>query len=393
MALFDIFKSQVKELPTSIPGVSQVGSAYLVDSFSFNSNNTYYPKINGKTSNGIVQFGRNNLFPNELTDLYYSSPIHSTIVNMKSKVMSGDGLDLSKLTPAEMLRVESLIGKNFNRVLSELCLDYQLFGAYSLEVIWNINFTGIAKIKRVPVQRVRMGEEDETGKVKNYYISRNWAYFGQNDIEEIPAFSLNNKTNQSQLLYVKNPSVDGSFYGIPQYTSGLNYIAANAAISKYHLAVVENGFNPGLAIKFFKKPQSPEERETIVRGIHKEYGGKSNAGKVMILFSDGKELAPEIMPIEVSNLDKQFTVLTEDIVNQITYAHSAVSPILYGIKTSGQLGNTQEYQNALNILDKVVIEPERRIMEDSLNVLFYVNGVRNPVTIKQLIVFQQNITQ
>lgn len=391
-SFFDRF-TRAKETSTEIPGVTKVGEAYLVDSFSFNSNNTYYPEIHETTYGEIVPFGKNNLFPNELIDFYYSSPIHSTITNFKAKVMSGDGIDKSKLTPVESIKVDALLGDMINKKLSEISLDYQLIGACAIEVIWNMNFTAIAKINRIPISQVRLGKENAKGEVEEYFISKDWRKSITNaNIVKIPRFDPLNKTSQSQLIYVKNPSVTGQYYGIPSYASGLNYIAANAAISKYHLSVVENGFNPGLAIKFFKKPQSPEERQTIVRAIHKEYGGKSNAGKVMILFSDGKDLAPEIQPIEVSNLDKQFTVLTEDITNQIIYSHQAVSPILYGIKTPGQLGNTGEFQNALIVLDRVVIQPERRVLEDVLNALLKINGVINPITIKPFVVFDQNLT-
>lgn len=395
MGFFDRFNfNKQVETKTDIPGVTKVGDAYLVDSFSFNSNNTYFPTIVENTYNDIVPFGKNNLFPNDLIDLFYSSPLHATITQFKSKVMSGDGLDYSKLTPVELLKAEALLGKTINKQISEMTLDYQLLGAFALEVIWNINFTAIAKIKRIPTSQVRMGKENEMGIVEKYYISKDWSKsITNNTIREISTFDPSNKKDQAQLLYVKNPSVTGRYYGMPQYTSGLNYIAANAAISKYHLSVVENGFNPGLAIKFYKKPQSPEERSAIVGGIHKEYGGKSNAGKVMILFSDGKDLAPDIQPIEVSNLDKQFTVLSEDITNNVIYSHQAVSPILYGIKTSGQLGNTQEFINAFTILDKVVIEPERRILEDVLNQLLDINGIVNDITIKPFVVFNQNTIQ
>ena len=68
------------------------------------------------------------------------------------------------------------------------------------------------------------------------------------------------------------------------------------------------------------------------------------------------------------------------------------NPILYGIKTPGQLGNTGEFQNALNVLDKVVIQPERRVLEDVLNALLKINGVINPITIKPFVVFDQNLT-
>lgn len=393
MAILDYFKFNRRvEERTEIPGVSKVGDAYLVDSFSFATQNSLYPDTSmyyNRVST-YIPFGKDNLFPNQLVDLFYSSPIHSTIVKMKKLIMSGNGFDLSNKSVPDLIKFAAIID-NPTSQLGEWSLDYQLLGAMVFEVTWNINFTQISKIKRLPAMSIRLGLEDESGVVNEYYYSRDWRH-KVNGYEKVYAkFDPNDKKNYKQILYVKNSSVDGRYYGIPNYISGLNYIAANAAISKYHLSVVENGFNPGLAIKFYKKPSSPEERDAIVRNIKKEYSGKNNAGKAMIFFSDGKDLAPDVQAIEVSNLDKQFTVLSEDITNQILYSHQAVSPILYGIKTPGQLGNTQEFQNAYKILDKAVLEADRKVFEEAFNSILKVNNI-SPITIKPFVIFEENIT-
>ena len=77
-------------------------------------------------------------------------------------------------------------------------------------------------------------------------------------------------------------------------------------------------------------------------------------------------------------------------MNQILYSHQAVSPILYGVKTPGQLGTTNEFENAFKILDKVVIENDRMILEDSINYLTSFNNI-GKVTIKPFVVFEQNL--
>jgi hypothetical protein len=99
-------------------------------------------------------------------------------------------------------------------------------------------------------------------------------------------------------------------------------------------------------------------------------------------------LAPEITPIDVSNLDKQYTVLESSIENNIVYAHGIISPTLLGIKTAGQLGNTQELKNAYLISNKMKVELERNIIESSINKFFNINGL-DEIQLKSLEIFPE----
>jgi len=382
MGFFDRFNLGSKEIQTEIPGVSMIGdNIYSVSALELSDLNSYYPSsiytwyTGGKR---WVPFGKNNLFPVQLADLYYSSPLHSTIIEMKSKILAGE-VDLSLLPQRDVQLLNILFGRgtSMSYKVREMAIDWYIFGAFSLEIIWNANFTAISKVNRIPVMNVRLGIENARRESEMYYYSNDWrnVYNTTSQVVEIPRFDVNNKKDQAQLLYVKNPSLDGRYYGVPGYTSGLNSIAADAAISLYQLAIIENGFNPGLVIKFYKKPNSPEQKREIIDGLDRTYGGKKKAGKVMVMFSDGKELAPDVSPIDVSNLDKQFTVLESSITEKIIFSHNAVSGILYGKTTSGQLGTSNEFMNADAILDARVVSPDRILFEETLNSLLSINGI------------------
>lgn len=389
MGLLDRFKFN-QTTPTSIPLVSTLNSnndVYLVNQMDFSELNSFVPRNTfswyGRGGGKYMPYGRDNLFPLQLQDLYYSSPLNSTILEMKSKMMAGY-IDLSTKDTRSIAIINQMfgIGTSLSYKLREVSLDWQIFGAFALEVIWNANFTAIAKVNRLPVMNVRCGIENQKREIDKYYFSNDWR-ITQYQPFEMAKFDVNDKVNQSQLLYVKNPSLDGRYYGIPGYASGLNSIAADAAISVYQLAVVENGFNPGIIIKFFKKPNSPEQQREIINGLDRTYGGKKKAGKVMVLFSDGKDLAPEVTPVDVSNLDKQFTVLESSISEKVIYSHNAVSGILYGREVAGKLGSSNEYINAFNILDNIVISPDRILLQETINNLLSINGA-SPITINTL---------
>lgn len=364
---------------------------YAVNSFHFANDNTFIPSYYNtySTTNGYVRYGDDNLFPNKLVDLFYSSPLHNTAIKLKSKLINGSGVEVNTNDVKTQTFIDNINGSdNIEKLISEISLDYKLFGSYHLLITWNNSFTKIIKIERLPTFGVRYGV-DAVYNINSIFYSLDWLY-RKNTVVKYPIFNVLDKTNQQQVYIVKNPNVDNRIYSIPDYASGLNSIAANAGISLYQLSVIENGFNPGLVVKFYKKPSSQEEKEKVINGIKKEYGGKKNAGKVMIMFSDGKDLAPDVQPVDVSNLDKQFSVLTEDLNNNIIYSHNIISPLLLGVKTAGQLGNNQELQNAFMLLEKTLISSDRKVIEDSLNKFLKLNGM-NTITIKPFVVFEEQI--
>lgn len=357
-----------------------------MDVFNFALQNEYVPPTGSYYSqNGMIRWGQNNLFPNQLSDLYLSSPIHASIINQKCNLIAGSDIGFSNLSGLTDTQKNELnrfavaangCDKSIYEVGKELILDYQVFGQFALEIIWDLTFTKIIKINRIPVMCIRIGEENTFGRIEKFYFNKDWTRPHLNGTKELVPFDVNDKTNTNQILFIKNNTLDGRYYGVPKYSSGLNWIASDAAISKFHLSNITNGMSPSLKIQFFKVPETQIQRDEIVQNIKRQYTGQGNAGKAMILFSDGKDTAPEIEPIQVNNIDKQFTVIADQIVEQILRAHNGVSGILFGISTSGNKLSLQgEYEAAFKIFSETVIAPDRKIIEDTLNKVLQINGL------------------
>lgn len=359
------------------------------DLFTFHKANSYLPETSVYSyTSSYVKWGFDNLFPLQLVDLYDSSSTHASIVQQKAKMIIGEGVKynaelLSLKDKEEFKRFIQLADgeRDVDSVFYDLSFDYQLFGAICLEVIWNSDFTRIVRINRIPTLNIRLGKENDKGKVEEYYYSKDWRR--SNSYTKIPSFNILNKTSQNQLIYIKNPSVDGRYYGVPTYSSGLNWIAADAAISKFHLSNISNGFSPSIAIKFYQLPESEEKRDKIVSDIKREYAGQGNAGKAMIFFSDGKDTAPDVETVQVSELDKQFTTVADQITTNVIRSHRGVSPILWTVKTAGQLGGASgEYEVAYKTFEKNVVQPDRKVIEKLLNRILMINGWNVNATFK-----------
>ena len=60
-------------------------------------------------------------------------------------------------------------------------------------------------------------------------------------------------------------------------------------------------------------------------------------------------------------------------------AHRVVSPAMFGVKTAGQLGSTQELEVASQLFNRQVIEPYQRVINKALKSIFQAAGVDNRV--------------
>jgi len=108
--------------------------------------------------------------------------------------------------------------------------------------------------------------------------------------------------------------------------------------------------------------------------IRLQHGGAKNAGKAIILYSDGKELAPDIDTLDATNIDQRLLQVSEQIVQQIITAHRC-HPQLLGIQTPGKLGYSTELLQSWEIFDKMVIRPERKLILDAFKQILIYNGV------------------
>ena len=318
-------------------------------------------------------------YPIYLEKLYNNSATHQAIINAKTLMANGDGysVDDSLLSDEQKLDLSKMLnfidGKhNIQQFKEKLLKDFEIYGAIAIELIWSLDFSKILKVNKISPKNIRSGKY-VNGEVKEYYYSRNFADRREQETS-IAAFDINDKENYRQLLYLGHSMVSNEYYFEPSYIAGANWCYLEAQTGLFYKSLMENGFNPSVIVRFFRKPSSFEERDEIVSGLKKSFGGIKNSGKAIVMFSDGKELAPEVTPIEVSNIDKQFTVIADQITTKILTSHRVTTPELFGIAVAGQLGNG-DFATQVEAFQKFVIQPSANFIDDLINKLLKINGL------------------
>lgn len=332
-----------------------------------------------------VLFGQHNSFPKDLLEYRNSSAIHDAIIEGKTSLIAGNGLlfdDTRDLSDSFIVNNWKLVPfwRKLDKVFWMVTRDQQTFGYSAFEVIYSMDKTRIADINWIDASRLAVGKKNNLDQVECYYYSANWSNIKQNPPRKIEAWNPNGKELR-QLVFIKYDDNNMDYYALPNYFSALKWVKADGLMADYNLSAIENGFSPSIVFKFYKKP-TPEERRMNAEAIKKQHGGTKNAGKALIFYADGKELAPDVSTIDATNIDQRLLQVADQIVQQIISGHRA-QPELLGIPTPGRLGGSTDLLQSWNIFNTMVIKPERKIVLDAFKEVLIFNGV-NRLSVEEL---------
>ena len=312
------------------------------------------PIIQEQRGKDYIKFGVDNLFPQQLIELYDSSAMHHTCVEAIQDGIYGEGI---VEYGGEYINTD---GETIDNIFEKISLDYTLFGGYALNLIWNKEGTRIAEIYHLPFANVRSGKPDEEDRVHSYYYSSDWSQIRKYKPVEYKSFNPtdNKKDNASQIYYCKDYNPGQEIYPLPAYIGGVNDVQLDARVSRFHNANISNGLAPSMFVQFRNGIPNPEERRDIYREIEDTFTGEENAGRFFLAFSEpGKEL--QVTPIENAN-DEYYIQLEQRITSRILTAHRITSPLLLGIKDgAGFSSNADEIVTSYSHFMNTVVRPKQ----------------------------------
>lgn len=354
------------------------------------------PKIVESDRTDWVEFGEGeyrNQYPQFLIELYNSSATHSAIVNATSEMIAGkevvieeDGDLQSNVELKQFFANINGKGGSVEELLSKTAFDLKLHGSYAWNIIWNVDRTKIVQVHHVPVEKLRSGKPNAMGIVEEYYLSNDWTQIRKKQYApyRIPAFDSNDRTSPNAIYFNGLYSAGMDIYHTPDYVASTNWILTDNLTSNFHLANIQNGFSPSFWINFNNGVPTEEERFAIEQQISRKFSGAGNAGKFVLTFSDDANSKPDLQPIQLSDADKQYTVLNELCIQNIMIGHRVTSPQLLGVKTEGQLGGRTEILEAYELYSNTVIQPYQDMLLKSLKMLCTTNNMVCNISIKDL---------
>jgi hypothetical protein len=335
-----------------------------------------YKEVKGKD---YIFYGERNDYPNYLLRIYNNSAKHNAIVTGKVDYICGNGWGVKSEDEMQKAKAYGMINKvntkeeSLNEVTNKLVTDLTIFGGYYLQVIWTKATGEIAELYHVDYYKVRTNSENT-----EFYVSDNWIKNDnvnpRPDYETYPAFDPNNTTG-TQILYFKEYRAGVNTYSLPDYRGAISYIELDISIGEYHLNTINNGMFSSKLINLNGGKVSQEEEDRIERQFQNKFSGSKNAGKFMLAFNDSKENEPSIIDLSGTELDKHFDLLNKSVQQEIFTGHKITSPMLFGVKTEGQLGGRSEMREAYQLFQNTYVNAKQRAIEETVNYLFKFNDI------------------
>jgi hypothetical protein len=372
-------------------------SVEMTETSSYQSFSTPFLKVKGgnlslpyvnarQQTNGYIRFGDDNLYPQMINQLYYTSPLHSSIIDFKTNAIIGGGYELKvdeNATAVDKVEVYSIERRlNLKKSLHTITKDVLLHNRKYFILRFN-SLGDLVGVKSIGSEKVRRDKDGE-----NYFICEDW--WSQIEIRPIKRYSKHCKDTE-QLFVYENLQVGQDIYPLPSYTSAFNWAFLDGEMSYLQKSNILNSIFPSFAMMFPKKPQGEEEKKAIKDTIERAKGAQ-NAGKAVAFFANNKEQLPTIESIPTNNLDNVFQVTTESIDSKICQAHT-IDPILMGIRVSGKLGSGSDIKQAYVIFEKNTIIPMRQVVEDIVNEILAIAKVKAELVINNYQIVNEAIVE
>ena len=364
MGLFNLRKSEPVQV-VEVGGYQSFSTPFL----KVPTTNLSLPFVDDRfQARGYVPFGEDNLYPQYLNQMYYTSPLHSAIVNYKVNAVCGGGYELlvdglTAMDKVDSYAAEKRIGirRNMKPVLLDLIVHGRVY------FIIHVKNGKAIKFKRLGAEKVRIS------KCKTMYlVNDNWLYLTKIDKYE----PYHPECKDGVYIYAcENQSLGQDIYSLPSYTSALNWVFLDGEMSYLHKSNIQNSVFPSFAMMFPKRPQGREEMELIKETVNKLKGAE-NAGKAVAFFANNQEQLPKIEAIPTNNNDQLFIQTDGRIDEKICQAHE-IDPLIMGIRVSGKLGSGMELQQSYQTFEKNVIIPLREELEYIFNDLLEISGAKS----------------
>jgi hypothetical protein len=379
MALKDFFKTVKHEI---VEGYQSFSTPFL----KVGGANLTLPYVNGRNqTNGYIPFGQDNLFPELINQIFYSSPLHGSIVGYKVNAAVGGGFNIvaDRLTPQDKLELYTLERKlNIKKIVPAVTQQLILHNRVYFKLCFDDKMK-LTKIVNLSPEKLRVNLDR-----KRYYICDDWA--SRIGVQEIRRYTPTSR-DYEQLFVYEVECIGQDYYPLPQYTSALNFAFLSGELSYFAKSNIQNSVFPSFAMMFPKRPQSEEEKN-MIRNTIDRLKGAANAGKAVAFFANSQDQLPKIESLPTNGNDKLFQEASQLNTEQICFSHT-IDPILMGIRTTGSLGNGSDIKQAYIIFEKNVVMPLRDQVADIFNELLFIAKIDADFTINNYQIINEAIVE
>lgn len=356
-----------------------------VISLNKNIPNTAY--IDDRSGLKWVNWGKNNLYPIGLLDLYFNSVIHHSCVDFLVNSILGDGVDYESMGMLESDLYPNM-NESWDEFIRKTSYDLVLFGGFSFQVIRNKDGRSYSYYHQ-PLSTVRLGKKDENGDIKSAYISKDWSNVTSYKPIEIEMLGYGDEIKNGKpylMAYMKYNLYD-EYYCYPDYIGAVDAIKSEIKLKQFDYNSIINNFTPS-GILTMNQVSSDDERKMILDNIDAMFSDVDNANNIIVTFKQNNEDTPCSFQAITSNVEgvNLFSDNDERNVNRIISAHKIANKALIGMPmdSSGFSNEGTLLEAAYNLTNKITINNLRNIIVKNINYLLKMNGIEQSIILKPI---------
>lgn len=317
----------------------------------------------------MISWGPDNRFPNNLFEMSQNSPTLSSIINGTIELIKGEKIEINPDIHANQdLYYYPFMNRNdetLTDLVEQLIRDYMLYGTFAIQVIYN-KLDKKAELVALPAEYIRMNEDRTV-----IYFCKKWRKFSTNAIM-YDKFDDSNIVNHESQVFVYTNSGNRQVYGISPQNAALEDIAAEAFAGKYIRKSLQSGLSARFLVDLPNTANlTDDQKAELEEGITDRFCGWQNSGSFALYFNNGDK-PMNITKVDMDESSKVFNEIRAAARTNIFITNHA-TPNLFGDPNATTGFNSQEYDDAYNLYNKMTLTPIKNAIAKSFNKIFKMN--------------------
>lgn len=303
----------------------------------------------------IVSYGTDNDAPVIFRNCYRNSATLGAIINAYIDYILGEEIEV-KGTFAEKVNRN---GMTMRQLIAALALDYEIYGGYAIQVIYNKLGT---PVELFPMDFSKLRTNEDGSKI--FYSKKGWTKYATKS-EAYDRFNLSkiDPAKPTQIFYYKG-DFTRTVYPLPPYFSALNDIMTEIGCSRYSLNSVNNGFSAKYILNFPEADNlSDTQKKDIETAIKTKFCGPEADSNFMLYWGDSEQNMT-VSKIESDDAPAQYINIKENCRSNI-YTAMRTNPLLCGLNQQTGFA-TQEFSDSFKLFSKTVIAPIQKSLKENI---------------------------
>lgn len=268
---------------------------------------------------------------------------------------------------------DSFAPDDFDEGARSCLINFDTFGVMFIELIRKRNGEP-SKFKLLPTETCRLarklnlaGIEDTDLKYVVQIVNTHERIFKLFDGEPPKILEPHTGNPMSEVLMIRNYSVMGGKYGIPDWVPALKSMLGNDRVADYNINFFENEAVPRFAVIVQGGKLDEDTKKDIKGYFRKDLKGVQNSHKTLVLTT-GKGTEVKLVPLALDMKDGGFRFYRKDNRDDIISSHG-VPPHRIQVYDSGNNGTVSPgmFFNLDKTYKYSIIAPHQRRLESIFN--------------------------